>query len=52
MKTCKTCKHWIDATAECSVELKCICSDWDVCETVTDALESDPDKKNECEYYV
>ena len=51
MKTCKTCENWIDATADCSVQLKCQCNGWDVPASVDRAMAKDANAANDCEDY-
>ena len=44
MKTCETCKNWIDATAECALQLAGKLSDESV-------LDLDKNEENKCSEY-
>jgi hypothetical protein len=49
--SCKTCSHWVDATAECGRQLYYIANEWDVPGYIDVALELDAPVRNECEEY-
>jgi len=49
--SCKTCSHWVDATAECGRQLYYLANEWDVPECIDVALELDAPVRNECEEY-
>ena len=51
MKTCETCKKWIDCTAECAEHLNIIANGGDVPASIENALENDSNEKNDCGFY-
>ncbi len=51
MKTCKTCKNWIDATGECLIALNRIANDEEIPETITTAIDKNYSDKNDCDFY-
>lgn len=48
MKTCKTCKNWIDSTADCAIQLKLIYNKMEIPESIELAIDNDSDEKNTC----
>lgn len=52
MGKCIECENWINATAECSIQLKDIANGWETSESIIIALDKDSTDENNCEEYA